>query len=203
MDVTHNKTFVIGLTGGIGSGKTTIANNFADLGACIIDADKISHQLTQLDQPAFKPITEHFGNTILNTDKTINRQALRKIIFSNPNEKKWLENLLHPMIRQTMQTQINNCDAPYCICVIPLLAESSGIDFLDRVLVIETPLSMQRQRAALRDKSNKQSIQNIINSQASAKKRRAIADDIIQNNGTLASLQKKNPAITSVLFTTG
>ena len=191
MAIKKNKVLTIGLTGGIGSGKSTVSNYFSNLGTCVIDADIIARQLVTLDQPAYQAMVNHFGTAIQNPDKTINRMALREIIFSDPHEKKWLENLLHPLIRETMQVQINNCKQDYCVCVIPLLAESKDIYFIDRVLLIESPVNTQRQRAALRDQASSESIQKIIDSQATVEKRREIADDILQNDSTLESLKEK------------
>lgn len=183
--------FRIGLTGGIGSGKSTVANYFQDLGIEIIDADIIARLLTAPETTAYKKIHEHFGDIILNLDKSINRRKLRELIFSDPTEKRWLEELLHPMIRARMQQDIIAVKSPYCVCVIPLLAEATGIDFIDRVLVIETPIETQLERAKIRDKSSKAAIQTIIDAQADQNKRRLIADDIIINDCSLDTLKVK------------
>lgn len=190
-DQASRKVFVIALTGGIGSGKTTVANMFAKLGVPIIDADVIAHTLTNPDGTAYHIIINHFGNDIVNTNKMINRKKLRDIIFNNVDEKKWLENVLHPLIRQTMQQEINNTRAPYCICVIPLLAKSKGIDFIDRVLVIDAPVDLQRARVKARDRTTTDQIQKIMNAQANRHARIAMADDVLTNDGDLASLKKK------------
>ncbi len=178
-----NTILTIGLTGGIGSGKSTVADFFEKLNVPIIDADKISHALTQPDTDITKKIIKHFGNS--------DRKQLRDIIFSNPIEKKWLENLLHPEIRKIMKEKIANVKSPYCICVIPLLAESTSIDFIDRILVIESSPELQISRAKMRDNSTADSIKAILASQASDLLRRKIADDIIINNGELEALKKQ------------
>lgn len=179
---------VIGLTGGIASGKTTAAKLFAELGVPIIDADEISHQLTKPDAVGYDAIVKRFGDTILHIDKTINRKKLRRIIFQNKIQRRWLENLLHPLIRQTMKEAIAKVQSPYCICVIPLLAESKGIDFIDRVLVIDTPLELQVERAKKRDETNTKAIQKIIDAQASQQERLKMADDVLVNDGDLEVL---------------
>ena len=191
MNTTIKKPFCVGLTGGIGSGKTTVTNIFKALGVPIIDADVISHELTMPGEPAYNQIISHFKTNIINTDKTLNRKKLREIIFSQKDEKQWLESLLHPMIRAEMKSAIESVTTPYCICVIPLLAESKGITFLDRILTIEAPQTMQQQRAMERDNATRESIQNIIKTQASKAKRLAIANDVINNDSSLSSLNEK------------
>lgn len=185
------KPFCVALTGGIASGKTTVSNLFAQLGAPIIDADVIAHQLTQKNSTAYHQIVTHFGRMILNTDDTINRKKLRELVFENPSEKKWLENLLHPLIREKMKIEISHVTYPYCICVIPLLAESTGIDFIDRVLVIETPIEIQINRATARDQSSADMIKKIIHAQAKSDARLKMANDVLENKGDIDSLKKQ------------
>lgn len=182
---------VIGLTGGIGSGKTTVANLFAEWGIPIIDADDIARRITEPHEMAYEKIVSHFGKNILDSNQKINRKQLREIIFNNAVEKKWLEDLLHPLIRHAMHEKIKTISAPYCICVIPLLAESSDIDFINRVLVVHTPLQLQLSRAKNRDNATESDIQKIIASQANDATRLTIADDVIENTGDLVSLQQK------------
>ena len=186
-----SKPFCVALTGGIGSGKTTAAHFFAALGVPIIDADQIAHQLTEKNQPAYQEIVTHFGKQILHQDRAIDRNKLRQIIFENTVEKTWLENLLHPLIRNTMKKQIQQITYPYCICIIPLLAETKPIDFIHRVLVINAPEDLQIKRVAVRDASDSQIIKKIIQAQATSESRLAIADDIIQNTGDLSRLKKQ------------
>lgn len=193
LKIAHNhkkKPFCVALTGGIASGKTTVSDLFAALGTPIIDADVIAHQLTQKNTNTYQQITSHFGKTILNDDNSLNRKKLRELIFANPTEKKWLENLLHPLIRNAIQTQINHITYPYCICVIPLLAESTDIHFIDRVLVIDTPVETQIKRATARDHSSSTVINNIIRAQAESNARLSIANDVIKNNDDISSLKK-------------
>lgn len=182
---------VIGLTGGIGSGKTTVANLFADLGVPIIDADVIAREVTQIGQPALESIAQHFGENILAGDGSLNRSKLRELIFKQPQEKKWLENLLHPLIRQHIETQIAALKAPYCIAVIPLLFEGKGYTFIDRILVVDTPSHLQIERTVKRDNTSISAVQSIINSQIKQDIRLAKADDVIKNEGGLAELREK------------
>ncbi len=185
------KPFCVALTGGIASGKTTVSTLFSELGVPVIDADVIAHQLTQKNSDAYHHILTHFGQVILNNDKTLNRKKLRERVFDNPAEKKWLENLLHPLIREKMKTDISHVTYPYCICVIPLLAESKGIDFIDRILVIETPTDMQIKRATERDQSSADLIKTMINAQAKSDERLKIANDVLENKNDIDSLKKQ------------
>jgi len=189
------KPFCIALTGGIASGKTTVSNLFAELGAPIIDADTIAHQLTQKNTDAYHHILTHFGQAILNDDNTLNRRKLRKLVFKNPEEKKWLENLLHPLIRKKMKAEINHVTYPYCICVIPLLAESTGIDFIDRVLVVHTPMGIQIKRATARDQSSAEMIKKIIHAQAKSETRLKMANDVLENKGDINFLKEQVVAL--------
>lgn len=185
------KPFCVALTGGIGSGKTTVADFFAQHGVPIIDADIIALHLTEINQPAYHEIVMHFGKPILHTDNSMNRKKLRQIIFENTPEKTWLENLLHPLIRDEMKKQIRGITYPYCICVIPLLAETKQIDFIHRVLVIDIPEDLQIKRVSKRDTSSIDNIKKILRAQAIPKLRRDIADDIVQNTGDLSELKKQ------------
>lgn len=178
----------IGLTGGIGSGKTTVANHFATLGIHIIDADEIVHRISSPGHQAFNDITRYFGNDILNDDGTINRQKLSQRVFSDIAERKVLEGILHPAVRMVMQQEMKQSTSPYCILVIPLLVETGYTDLVDRVLVVtadrEKRIAWVKQRNGLRAEQ----IESIMAVQASDEDRNKIADDILENNGPLDSL---------------
>ncbi len=174
---------VVGLTGGVGSGKSTVAKLFAELGAPVIDADVIAREVTQVDKPAFASIIKHFGKEILLPDGTIDRAKLRNIIFSDSKQRLWLEHLLHPLIREEMKKQISTLTAPYCIAVIPLLLEVEFYSFINRILVVDAPEQAQVQRVITRDKATQSDIEAIIKTQASRQDRRARAHDIIINDG--------------------
>ncbi len=181
----------IGLTGGIGSGKSTVADFFSEHGIDIIDADIIARQITEPGTPALKNIADRFGAKIVNPDGSMNRKQLRHIVFNDEAERLWLESLLHPMIRQKMAEAIRHSSSPYCIAVIPLLAKAKSIDYIDRVLVIDTPKELQIQRAKERDQASEAHIQAIIDSQSDRKAKLLMADDVIINNSSLGNLKEK------------
>ena len=185
---------IIGLTGGIGSGKTTVSNLFADLGIDIIDTDVIAHDLVNHDPSVLKQIVTLFGDDVLQDDRTLDRKKLAKIIFSQKEGKQQLEGILHPKIRAVVQNQLQNCksrDTPpkYVIVVIPLLFETEFNDLLDRVLVVLADEPIRIQRIKQRDHRSLEQIQAIISSQVGDEKRISEADDIIENNHDLAALK--------------
>ena len=179
---------VIGLTGGIGSGKSTVAELFKKKGVTIIDTDQLARDAIQTNQSAFKKIIEKFGSAILLKDNTLNRAELRKIVFKNPEKRLWLEQLLHPLIRAEMQRQIESATSNYCIAVIPLLIETMPNPLINRILVVDTSETQQLQRAGMRDQLSEADIAAIIKSQVSREKRLAAAEDVIHNNGTVEEL---------------
>ena len=183
---------VIGLTGGIGSGKSTVANLFAQHGVPIIDADIIAREVIEPDQPALLDIIDHFDTPLLQEDGSINRGKLREIIFTHPEERVWLENLLHPLIRAKIREQIAALNHAYCLVVIPLLLESKDpYPFIDRILIVDTTEALQLERASKRDDKNIESIQAILNSQIKRSDRLARAHDVILNDGEPADLEQK------------
>ncbi len=181
----------VGLTGGISSGKSAVSNYFAELGIEVIDADVIAHQLTERDSPHLECIGDYFGEKSLHEDGTLNRRYIRKKIFSDPAAKAWLEEYLHPRIRQRIINAIVEVKSPYCIVVVPLLAEASGINYVDRILVVDTEHENQVKRTIKRDHVSSKQALEIINQQAKTEHRLAIADDVIHNNGTLEQLKQK------------
>lgn len=181
---------VIGLTGGIASGKSAAADHFATLGVPVIDADLIARELVEPGKPALKKITQHFGGNVLDKNNELNRAALREIIFSDEQARHKLEAILHPLIRAAIIERVAMLDDCYCIVVIPLLAESEeNWEILDHKLVIDCPESIQLQRLQHRDQLDLQQATSILNAQASREQRRAIADDIIDNSHDLAHLK--------------
>ncbi|MEG9488575.1 dephospho-CoA kinase [Mannheimia indoligenes] len=175
-------TYVVGLTGGIGSGKTTVSNLFAELGVEIIDADIVARQVVEKGTPLLAQIVEHFGEGILNAEKELDRAKLRQIVFNNETEKNWLNNLLHPAIRAEMVKKLQESTACYVIWVVPLLIENKLTEFCDRVLVIDVSPEIQLERATRRDKSKTETIKNIMEAQVSREERLSYADDVIENN---------------------
>jgi len=180
---------VVGLTGGIGSGKSTVANLFAERGVPIIDADVAARIVVDMpDKPAVISIVKHFGPEILLPDKTLNRAKLRSYIFNDPKQRLWLEKLLHPLILEEMQQQIAKLNALYCIAVIPLLLEVEFYSFINRILVVDASEASQIERVMSRDQAAKEDVEAILNSQAHRTDRRAKAQDIINNDGNMADL---------------
>ncbi|MDH2925414.1 dephospho-CoA kinase [Nicoletella semolina] len=175
-------TYVVGLTGGIGSGKSTVADLFAELGVPIIDADIVARQVVEKGSPLLAKIVEHFGSQVLLANFELNRTALRQIVFDDPKQKAWLEALLHPAIREEMIRQLDSVQQPYALWVVPLLIENGLIDFCDRVVVVDVESHIQLERASQRDHNCKQVIRNIIASQVSRQTRLEYADDVIDNN---------------------
>lgn len=173
----------VGLTGGIGSGKTTVAKIFAKLNVPVIDADEIAHRLVEKGQPALAQIRQEFGPDILSQDGSLDRKKLGERIFSDPEQKQKqkLESILHPLIYKTIQSEVERLNAPYCIICIPLLFETGMAHFVDRVLVIDCPVEMQIERVKTRDNLTIERIQSVINSQISREFRKEKADDLIDS----------------------
>ncbi len=182
---------IVGLTGGIASGKSTVAKLFAEKDIAVIDTDAIARALVLPEQPAYYSIIAHFGTDILNQDKTLNRRMLREIIFNNPTEKQWLEDLLHPLIRDEMLHKIGLVQSPYCVVVIPLLIEHYPYPHVNRILAIDIDEQEQIARAIPRDKMSEKLTREIIAQQASRLQRDKLADDIIYNNGSMEDLIKE------------
>ncbi|WP_422767180.1 dephospho-CoA kinase [Photobacterium leiognathi subsp. mandapamensis] len=177
-------SLVIGLTGGIGSGKTTVANLFADTyGIDIIDADIVAREVVEPNTFGLSAIVEKCGKEILLEDGTLNRAKLRDAIFSQPELKTWLNNLLHPLIREKMQQDINQSQSPYCLLVVPLMVENNLQTMTHRLLVVDVDEQVQIQRTQQRDNVSIEQIKNILASQASREQRLDAADDVITNNG--------------------
>lgn len=180
----------IGLTGGIGSGKSTVAKYFSQLGMPIIDADEISHELIKPETPVYKKIIKHFGEEVLSKNKQIDRKKLRQLIFSDENKRLWLENLIHPCVRKQINKTIKLLKTPYCIIDIPLLFETKFPPKIDRVLVIDCPKNMQIQRIRKRSQCSINHAKAVIGAQIDRKERLLQANDIICNAKSLLELKK-------------
>lgn len=180
----------IGLTGGIGSGKSTAAHYFAELGVPVIDADQIARAFTAAGHPLLLRITAHLGNQFLTPLHELNRTALRDHLQHHPKQWPWLNQCLHPsIIHQLRQEVCNHSNAPYCICVIPLLIETGPYDFIDRIAVVDCDRKLQQSRAQTRDGQTKQGIDAMIQQQATPHERLNMADDIIHNTQNLSALR--------------
>ncbi len=181
--------FIVGVTGGIGCGKTTLMQCFAALGVQAVDADIVAREVVLPGTPCLNAIQQHFGSAILLENGELNRAALRQRVFSNSADKAWLEQLLHPAIRQALLQQLAQLTSPYALLVAPLLLENGLNAYVNRVLVIDLPEPLQLQRAMTRDNASEQQIKAIMAAQLSRQDRLARADDIINNDASMAALQ--------------
>lgn len=174
--------YTVGLTGGIGSGKTTIMKMFEALGVECIDADVVAREVVEPGTQAIAQIEAHFGSEFIMLDGSLNRALLRKKVFAEPEAKTWLNNLLHPLIREQMIAQLSTAKSPYSILVAPLLLENHLTSMVSRVLVIDIPESEQIIRSCKRDNNSEEQIKKIIASQIDRESRLSKADDIIDNH---------------------
>ena len=179
---------LIGLTGGIASGKSAVANRLAELGAEIIDTDLISREVVEPGTPALAQIAVHFGPEVIAEDGTLNRAVVREKVFANPSERKWLEALLHPVIRQTALDRAQRSQAQLAVLVVPLLFESGQYQQTDLNLVVDVPVDVQRQRVLARDAVSEDQVEQILSAQMSRAARLEKADRVIENSGTLKQL---------------
>jgi dephospho-CoA kinase len=188
--------YVVGLTGGIGSGKSAVADEFARLGAAVVDTDAIAHELTRAGGAAIAGVRALFGDAAIGADGAMDRRKVRDLVFADPTAKKLLEALLHPMIRAESVRRIGAFDAedsaPYVIHVVPLLVESGGYrERVHRVLVVDCPEALQIERVRARSGLSVAEVEAIMKTQVSREKRLAAADDVIDNSGSIAALQKQ------------
>lgn len=186
---------VVGVTGGIGSGKTAATDRFQALGITVVDADLASRVVVEPGRPALMAIQEHFGKEVIADDGTLNRRALRDIVFANPEERKWLERLTHPLIAQEIVSQIQASQSPYTILASPLLLESGQSRMAQRVLVIDVPEDVQIARTATRDNTDANSVKAIIAAQMKRADRLAKADDVIVNDRSMEALHQAVDAL--------
>jgi dephospho-CoA kinase len=184
-------TFVVALTGGIASGKTTVSNLFSELGVPIVDTDLIARELVEPGQPLLASIVSAFGHELLDAYGRLKRRKLRAIIFSNSEGREQLDAIMHPQIAAEARDRINQVTSGYCILVIPLLAEKGRYSGVDRILVVDTNIEAQRARLSSRDDVSDEQADAAIAAQASREQRLAIADDVIENSGSKADLKIK------------
>ena len=183
--------FIVGLTGGIGSGKTTVANLFAAQGITLVDADIVARDVVAQGSVGLKAIEAHFGAEILTPEGELDRAKLRQQIFNHPDEREWLNQLLHPMIRAEMLAQVEKATSAYVIMVVPLLFENGLDRLVNRTLVVDISPELQVNRTVKRDNVDVSQVNNIINSQCSRSEKLAKADDIIDNQGEISSLKRQ------------
>lgn len=191
----NKRPLVIGLTGGIGSGKSTVSAIFESLGVPVIDADRLAHELVEPGQPALDDIRDTFGEACIRPDGHLDRAFIRQRVFSDIEEKHKLEAILHPRIRSRILAWIATLNSPYCIVVIPLLLETGQTDLVDRILVVDASENEQRKRVAARDRLTHNVIQAIMDTQTDRETRLAASDDIIENSSDITSLESRIRAL--------
>lgn len=186
---------IIGLTGGIGSGKTAVSDRFAQWGAPVVDTDLLARELVEPGQPALADIAAEFGPDCLDRDGRLHRARLRERVFADPAGRHRLEAILHPRIRLLARERIAGLTAPYCLLVIPLLAETGMTDLVDRVLVVDAPETERIRRVMARDGIDETQARRILAAQADRDQRLALADEIVENAGDLAALDQRVAAL--------
>ena len=185
----------IGVTGGIGCGKSAVTDYLSGKGIVIADADQAAKVIVEPGQLALQTIVNHFGSQILLNDGTLNRRALRDIIFNDPEQRRWLEQLTHPLIIERLRQELAAAQSPYVILVAPLLLEANLKGVVDRVLVIDIDPEQQIARTMARDGVSRTQVENILQAQASRTQRLSMADDIIDNSGSLDALHQQLDAL--------
>ncbi len=188
--------YVVGISGGIGSGKTTVTDMFAQYDIDIIDADVIAREVVEPGTPALKAIIDKFGQSVLDRSSSpslacLDRAKLRAIVFNDKELKNWLNQLLHPAIRQQMLLQTQQAESAYCLLSVPLLVENKLYEQVDRVVIVDVEEQTQLQRTLLRDKTNELQIRAIMSAQATRQQRLEVANDVIDNNGETEALLKQ------------
>jgi len=181
----------VGLTGGIGSGKSTVCRLFAELGVPVVDADLIARQLVDVGSEALAAIVQQFGTDILNGDGSLNRSRLRTRVFADTQQRQQLDAIMHPRIYASIEIAVSQLRADYCMIAIPLLVETGKTSIVDRVLVVDCPESMQIQRVIARDQIDAQQAAAMIASQAGRQRRLDAADDVIDNSHPLSQLAEQ------------
>ena len=186
---------VVGITGGIGSGKSAVTDRLADLGITIVDADVAARVVVEPGQPALQAIADHFGSDAIQEDGSLDRAALRKIVFEHPDERQWLESITHPAIREEIIHQLQSADSPYVVLSSPLLIEASQNSFVDLVVVVDVSESTQLERTMKRDDNSADLVRQIMAAQLSREERLRAADLIIDNDGNLEELHQHVDAL--------
>ncbi|OED40585.1 dephospho-CoA kinase [Endozoicomonas sp. (ex Bugula neritina AB1)] len=186
---------VVGVTGGIGSGKTAVTDFFAAKGVTIVDADLAARVVVTSGQPALMKIAERHGNQIILNDGSLDRRQLRSIVFQSDNERIWLEKLLHPLIRKQIISELTQSQSHYSILVSPLMIETNQIELIGRLLVVDVPVEIQIERTMNRDNMTREQTQAIIEKQSSRTKKLKLADDIVDNTQSLLHLHQQLEAL--------
>ena len=183
--------FIVGLTGGLGSGKSTVANLFAERGIELIDTDLIARDIVASGEPALQQIAAHFGPDVLQSDGSLNRAVLRQQVFADPAERHWLEQLTHPLIRERTEQRLAQAQSVYALLVSPLLLETDQQQLVDHIVVIDLPETLQIARTVTRDNNSEQQVRNILKAQCSRIHRLERADSVIDNSHSPLALSEQ------------
>ena len=189
------RVFVVGVTGGIGSGKTTICREFAALGTPVIDTDQVARDVVAPGSPGLAAVVAAFGPEVLTADGQLDRRRVRQLVFATPALREQLEAILHPLIRQETDARVQAAGFPYCLVCIPLLVERGGGNRVNRVLVIDCPTEVQIARVMARDELTAPEVAAIMRTQASREDRLAVAHDVLENTGDIAHLRPQISAL--------
>ena len=186
---------IIGLTGGIGSGKSAAADFFQNEGISVIDTDQLARKVIEKDTPGYSKVVDSFGANILDNNDSIDRAKVREEVFHDNEKRKILESIIHPLVMELMVQKISSSTSPYSIIMVPLIFETNSAKNYDRVLVIDCDVEIQLERAMARDENSAGLIQKIIDSQCSRSERLSIANDVIPNNNSIEDLQNRSLAM--------
>ena len=186
---------VVGLTGGIGSGKSSVAALFLTLGVPFVDADIVAREVVEPGEPALERISGHFGSAVIQADGTLDRAALRQLVFADPPARQWLEQCLHPVIRERLISQLRRARGPYVLLVSPLLLETDQARLCERVIVVDVPVETQVERTARRDANSRDQVERIIAAQMPRDERLQKADELIDNTQPLAEVAHQVAAV--------
>jgi dephospho-CoA kinase len=185
----------VGITGGIGSGKSAVTERLASVGIAIVDADIVAREVVEPGSTALAEIGEHFGSEVITADGLLDRPTLRRIVFADPGEREWLEALTHPLIATRIEQQLNAANSAYVVLSSPLLLEGTQRDFVDHVVVVDVPESLQIARTTARDNNPESLVRSIMQAQLSREQRLAAADSVIDNSGSLDDLDLQVQAL--------
>lgn len=183
-------SLIVGITGGIGSGKSAVTACFENLGIVVVDADLVSRLIVEPGRPALSAIARRFGASVLLADGSLDRAALRQRIFTEPDQRRWLEQLTHPLIGAEIQAQLQASTSAYTIVSSPLLLETSQKDLCDITVVVDVAEEVQLRRTMSRDGNSEEQVRNIMAAQMQRQQRLALADEILRNDSTLGDLQR-------------
>ena len=181
----------VGLTGGIASGKTAVADIFDSLGAGIVDTDRVAREVVAPGQPGLEAVRGEFGGGVIRASGKLDRRALRKVVFADPQARRRLESLLPPLIRARTMEQLEQVRAPYAVAVVPLLVETGFGELVDRVAVVDCPRAIRLERLRIRDGMDREQAESMLNAQVDRQTRLAAADDVIDNGGSRSSTRRQ------------